>query len=188
MEHWIFELFGVLFSLLFVFFNAREKIICWPFGILSALIYILIFFNSKLYGDSILQFYYLLVGIYGWYAWSRRIERNPEISVKKGNKKHVFFWLTSGIFLTPVLGWYLDSFTNSDVPYMDGATTIFGFIATWLMTRKYLENWLIWIFVDLFAAGLYVYKELYLTSLLYILFTGMAVYGYVEWKRKLVSA
>ena len=97
-------------------------------------------------------------------------------------------WLILGVLLTPVFGYYLDSFTDSDVPYYDGATTVFSFIATWMMTRKIIQNWLLWIVVDIASAGLYLYKGLYLTALLFVLYTLMAVYGYLEWKKHLNAA
>ncbi len=185
MSIWQIESFGVVFSLLFVFFNAREKIICWLFGILSSLFYIYIFFSSKLYGDSILQFYYLGIAFYGWFSWSKKSSGSSALMVKYLGFSSVLKWLIIGVLLTPVFGYYLDSFTDSDVPYFDGATTVFSFIATWMMTRKILQNWLLWIVVDLASVFLYIYKELYLTSGLFLVYTIMAVYGYVEWKKQL---
>jgi nicotinamide mononucleotide transporter len=183
MEFWKIEVFGILSSIFFVYFNAREKLICWPFGILSSLIYIYIFYGSRLYGDSFLQLYYLIIGIYGWYSWSQKDINQGLIPISILPRKYLLLWLLIGVFLTPVSGLYLDKFTNSDVPYIDGLTTVFSFLATWMMTRKYLQNWIIWIVVDLVSTGLYIYKDLYLTSLLFFIYTAMAVYGFFHWKK-----
>lgn len=185
MNIWQVESLGVVFSLLFVFFNAREKIICWFFGILSSAIYIYIFFSTSLYGDSILQFYYLIIAIYGWISWSSKRDNSPAIEVKSLPFSLISKWLILGVLLTPVFGYYLDSYTDSDVPYYDGATTVFSFIATWMMTRKIIQNWLLWVVVDIACTALYLYKGLYLTSILFVLYTLMAIYGYLEWRKHL---
>ncbi len=188
MEIWQIESLGVIFSLLFVFFNAREHIVCWLFGFLSSAVYIYIFFVSKLYGDSLLQIYYLVIAIYGWYSWAKKPQEIVDQGVKSLPFSTLRNWLIIGALLTPVFGYYLDNLTDSDVPYMDGSTTVFSFIATWMMTRKIIQNWLIWIVVDLVSTGLYVYKELYQTSLLFLLYTIMAIYGFMTWRRKLAWA
>ncbi len=182
------EVLGVITSLVYLYFSVRQIIWLWPFGIISSALFILIFFNAKFYADMGLQVYYVGVSIYGWIYWSRGgISRNERSSlpVCRISRQLAQVLSVTGIVIMLGIVYILKNFTDSDVPWGDGFTTAGSIVATWMLARKVLEHWLVWIFVDSVAAGLYFYKGLYPSFLLYLIFTIIAVIGYFHWKRSL---
>lgn len=182
------EVLGVITSLVYLYFSVRQIIWLWPFGIISSALFILIFFNGKFYADMGLQVYYVGVSIYGWIYWSRGgISRNEKsgLPVCRISRQLALVLSATGIVIMLGIVYILKNYTDSDVPWGDGFTTAGSIIATWMLARKMLEHWLVWIFVDSVAAGLYFYKGLYPSFLLYLIFTFIAVIGYFQWKRSL---
>lgn len=185
----IIELTGALLGLVYLYFSIRQHIFTWPTGLLTSLLYTVVFFRTGFYADMGLQVYYVAVSIYGWYYWLHG-EKGKENSssqavIKKTPRKVLLLGLlvTTGIYV--LLVGVLLMFTDSTVPYMDSLTTALSITATWMLAKKYIEHWLIWIFVDLLSAGLYVYKDLWPTVVLFLVYTVMAVIGYLEWKKDL---
>ena len=182
------EVLGVVTSLVYLYFSVRQIIWLWPFGIISSALFILIFFNSKFYADMGLQVYYLGVSIYGWIYWSRgAVDQNEKstLPVCRISRQQVMVLTVTGIVIMLGIVYVLRNFTNSDVPWGDGFTTAGSIVATWMLARKVLEHWLVWVVVDSVAAGLYFYKGLYPSFLLYLIFTIIAVVGYFQWKRSI---
>lgn len=181
------ELLGAILGILYIYFSIKQNILTWPTGLLTSLLYVYVFLNAKLYADMGLQAYYVFISLYGWYFWIKgnKPENAKRVLVKRTS---LSLWiklaLVSVIFYAIIL-FILLKFTNSDVPYMDSMTTALSIVATWMLARKYVEHWLIWIFVDAFSAGLYIYKGLWATVVLFIVYTVMAVLGYMEWKKDL---
>ena len=182
------EYIGTGLGLLCVYLIIRQNILCWPVGIITIGIYTHIFFDAKLYSDVLLQGIYLLLHIYGWYYWlKRKPESDIPLSIQTLSRPAKRAWLVSAITSTYALGFFMGHYTDASVPYFDAATTTISLSAQWLMTRKFIENWLVWIFVDLLAAGVYLYKGLNPTALLYIAYACMGAYGFVTWKRALAG-
>jgi len=183
---WI-EILGVVTGILYVILEVKQNRLLWPLGILTSAAYIYIFFSGKFYADMGLQVYYVLISIYGWYYWSRGGARadKGELPVVRINRKQLILLL-----LTFGLAWFgiykvLLRFTDSTVPLGDSFTTALAIVATWMLTRKIIEQWFLWIIANLVSIGLYIYKGLYPTVILYAVYAGMAVYGYLEWKRSM---
>ncbi|MDX8339897.1 nicotinamide riboside transporter PnuC [Draconibacterium sp. IB214405] len=180
------EILGAILGLAYILFSIKQHILTWPTGLLTSALYVLVFFNARLYADMGLQAYYVVISIYGWYFWLTGKKQNEKkVSVKTTRK---ILWLKLAVIsiaLYALLLYILQNYTNSDVPHMDSMTTALSIVATWMLARKYLEHWLIWVFVDAFSAGLYVYKGLWATVILFIVYTVMAVLGYIEWKKDL---
>lgn len=180
------EYIGTGLGLLCVYLIIRQNILCWPVGIATILIYTHIFFEAKLYSDVLLQGVYLVLHVYGWYYWLKH-KPTSEIPLKiktlSGQAKCA--WLSVAISSTYALGAIMEHNTDASVPYYDAATTTISLIAQWLMTRKFIENWLVWIFVDLLAAGVYLYKGLNPTAMLYIAYACMGAYAFITWKQVL---
>ncbi len=179
------EVLGAILGIAYIFFSTRQNILTWPTGLLTSLFYIVIFYRSKFYADMGLQVYYVFISIYGWYFWLRGKKTDH------GNKAPVRttpqnLWILLA-FITLVLYFILllilIKMTDSDVPYMDSLTTALSITATWMLAKKYIEHWLIWIFVDLLSTGLYIYKNLWPTVILFGIYTAMAVFGYLNWKK-----
>ncbi len=182
------EVLGVVTSLVYLYFSVRQIIWLWPFGIISSALFIMIFFNSKFYADMGLQVYYLGVSIYGWIYWSRgAVDQNEKstLPVCRISRQLAMVLSVTGIVIMLGIVYVLKNFTDSDVPWGDGFTTAGSIVATWMLARKVLEHWLVWVVVDSVAAGLYFYKGLYPSFLLYLIFTIIAVVGYFQWKRSL---
>jgi nicotinamide mononucleotide transporter len=132
-----------------------------------------------------LQVYYVGISIYGWYYWltGKKQKTTAKVPVLRTSQRLwiKLFVVSCVIFATILI--VLLNFTDSDVPYMDSLTTALSIVATWMLARKYLEHWIVWIFVDLFSAGLYIYKNLWPTVILFMIYTFMAVLGFYEWKK-----
>ncbi len=176
------EWIATLSGFLCVYLAAKQNIWNWPISIISVLTYFYIFFHSKLYGDSVLQIYFLGTAIYGWYYWNKRAH-SDEKPISSFNSKQMMITMVVIAVLSFLLGFVLDRWTNSDVPYADGFCTATSFVAQFLMTRKVLQNWLIWVFVDICYIPLYYHKDLLLTAVLYFAFAIIAWNGYRDWRK-----
>jgi nicotinamide mononucleotide transporter len=133
-----------------------------------------------------LQFYYFGISIYGWFIWKHGSgKQSGKLPVKRTTNKEWMFFITFIIVLTGISGFLLDHYTDSTIPYWDAFTSSGSIMATWMLARKYLEHWLIWIVVDIVSIGTYIYKGLYPTITLFMVYTGMAAMGYYQWKKEL---
>jgi nicotinamide mononucleotide transporter len=184
------ELLGAILGLLYIFFSIRQHILTWPTGLFTSLLYCFVFFQSGFYADMGLQVYYVAISIYGWYFWLKggkkdAVASQKQAPVRKAPQKILIYSLLATIVIYAGLLFILLNFTDSTVPYMDSLTTALSITATWMLAKKYIEHWLIWIFVDSVSAGLYVYKGLWPTVILFVVYTLMAVLGYLEWKKDL---
>lgn len=181
------EVCGTVTGFLYLGFSIRQHSLTWPAGLLNALFYIAVFFSSKIYADMALQFYYVAVSIYGWWCWLHGSEKGDNLKVSVTSKEMALALVGVSVFLFLLLAWLLRRFTDSQVPYWDGLTTALSIVATWMLARKKIEHWLAWIVVDAISIGLFIYKELYPTTLLFAVYTILAYYGYREWRRDLRS-
>jgi len=181
------ELLGAILGITYIFFSIKQSILTWPVGLLTSVLYVWVFFVSKLYADMGLQVYYVVISIYGWYVWLRGNQSNHTESIKVSRLSiKLGFILSIASLLLFILIWFLlKNYTDSTVPMADGLATALSIVATWMLARKILEHWLVWIFVDAFSIGLFWYKDLHPTVILFVVYTVMAYIGYREWKREL---
>ncbi|MCL4483149.1 MAG: nicotinamide riboside transporter PnuC [Bacteroidetes bacterium] len=183
-DHYV-EVCGTLTGFLYLGFSIRQHFLTWPVGLLNALFYIVVFFTSKIYADMSLQFYYVAISIYGWWCWLHGSATGDTLQVTR--TAHVL-WLklmAVSILLFIGIAFVLVRFTDSPVPYWDALTTALSIVATWMLARKKIEHWLMWVVVDAISIGLFIVKGLYPTTLLFFVYTILAVYGYFEWKKEL---
>lgn len=182
------ELLGAILGIAYIFFSIRQNILTWPVGLLTSALYVSVFFSTKLYADMGLQMYYVVISIYGWYEWIWGNSASSLEPLKVNRLKIRMGVLLAAIsFVLFFLMWFiLDNYTDSNVPVADSLATSLSIVATWMLARKILEHWLVWIFVDAFSIGLFWYKELYPTVILFVVYTIMAVIGYVEWKKEII--
>ncbi len=183
----ILEVVGVFTGIAYVLLAAKGNIWCWPFGLLSSICSILLFYQVQLYAEAFLYIYYVAAAIYGWWNWNR-ITYSDESNAGIVSWKMSMHWIgvVSVFLLGLFLGWILNSYTSAAYPWVDAQTTVFSFWATYLTTRKVIENWLYWILIDATSIGLYWGRGLDLYAGLMVLYTGMAIWGYWQWRRKLV--
>ena len=184
--NWI-EIVGAILSLIYLYLSIRQKVSLWFFGIISSVFYIVVFFESKLYADLSLQVYYVVISIYGWMNWNRGKESTGKELPPTRMSKRLWVNLT---FVTAMIyfAYYLvlTNFTDSVVPKADSLVGALSIVGTWLLARKYIENWLIWIVADGLCVGLYAYKGLYPTVILFVIYTAMSVDGYLQWRKTVV--
>lgn len=183
LAHWI-EMLGTALSLVYLYLSIKQNIGLWLFGLLSSALYVVVFLQSKFYADMTLQVYYVGVSIYGYWNWrfGHRPDKQQALPVISAKAKQV---LTLSLLACGIWAVYyiiLVKFTDSPLPLCDALTTALSIVATWMLAKKILEHWLIWIFVDAFSAGLYFYKDLNITAVLYIIYAVMAVIGYFQWR------
>lgn len=175
---------GVFTGILCVWLAAKNNIWNWPIAIVSVLIYIFIFFESNLYADMGLQFYFFGMNIYGWYYWSKQKNNQTETRPISLITKNEILLSTAGtIIFTLALGFLLHKNTDASFPFIDSFCTACSLIAQVFLARKVLQNWLIWIFVDIIYVGVYFSKDLYATGLMYTLYIGIATMGYLDWRK-----
>lgn len=168
-----------------VWFVVKRNIWAFPIGIVMVLLYIVIFYEAKFYSDMLLQIVYVFMQIQGWYLWSRSDRADDDkITVERFGVRH---WQTTAALQvagTLLLGYLMHRFTDAALPWVDAFTTTMSLLAQWWMNKKYLENWSLWIAVDVIYLYQYSAKELYLTTVLYGIFLVLAVMGYREWRLK----
>jgi nicotinamide mononucleotide transporter len=179
------EFIGAVLGIVYIFFSIRQSIFTWPVGLLTSVIYVGVFLTVKLYADMGLQMYYVVISIYGWYEWLRgnKDSGSNELKVIRLNQQLAGQLVVVSLLIFAVIWFILDNYTDSQVPISDAIATALSIVATWMLARKILEHWLIWIFVDAFSIGLFLYKGLNATVLLFIVYTVMALVGYLEWKK-----
>jgi nicotinamide mononucleotide transporter len=178
------EITAVVFGIISVLFARKNNILVYPTGLISTLIFIYILYNFKLYGEFIINIYYSVMSILGWYLWSRRNNGQEEFPISIMNLKE---YKISGLIFTATLLFialvyhFFDKFTDLTA-YVDAFTTALFFVGMWLMAKRKIENWIVWIIADIISVPLYFYKGLTVSSLQFIVFTIIAILGYKEWK------
>ena len=179
------ELVAVFFGLFSVWYAKKDNILVFPTGLISTSIYAYLLWQWSLLGDSMINVYYFMMSIYGWYHWTRKKDHVDEFPISLMNKKEkrlaiVIFVAT--VFFVFLVYQYFNKFT-SWYSYLDTLLTGIFFVGMWLMAKRKVENWIFWIVGDLLSIPLYLAKGYTFTSLQYIVFTIIAVYGYLEWRK-----
>jgi len=178
------EITAVVFGIISVLFARKNNILVYPTGLISTLIFIYILYNFKLYGEFIINIYYSAMSIIGWYLWSRRNNGQEEFPISIMNSKDykistIIFTVT--LLFIALVYHFFDKFTDLTA-YVDAFTTALFFVGMWLMAKRKIENWIVWIIADIISVPLYFFKGLTVSSLQFIVFTIIAVLGYIEWK------
>lgn len=177
------EISATIFGFTCVWLTIRENIWCWPTGIIQVALYIFVFYQARLYSDMGLHAVYVVMQLYGWYNWLYGGIGRSSLTVTRITPQGVFIWASTAAGGTFALGMFMSTYTNADLAYWDAATTVLSLIAQWLMAKKILESFLIWITVDVLCVGIYFIKNLYPTTILYFAFLIMATIGFFEWKK-----
>lgn len=178
------EIPAVITAVLYIILAARKNKWCFLFGLISSAIYVYLTIQLKLYFDTFINTYYIGMSILGWMAWSQSTDRTDLPIIKLGWKK-LLLYSSITLMLSMLLGWWASIYTDDALPYWDAFTTIFALIATYWVVKRILENWLIWIVVDLSCTFIYLYKGLPLTALLFLSYTIIAIYGYKNWQKSI---
>ncbi len=182
------ELIAVSFGIASVIFAKNENILVFPTGIISTILYIIICYKFILYGDMLINIYYTLMSVYGWYVWSFKVSgMNIVITISKKDDvaKSVFIFLSTIVIISSIY-FYFDRMRNV-TDYLDTFTSAIFFTAMWLMANKKIEHWIFWIIGNLISIPLYFVKGLGFSSIQFTIFLILAIIGYMEWKKNLIK-
>jgi len=179
------ELFAALIGAISVWLSVRQNIWSWPTAIVNVVLYAIVFYEAKLYADMGLQVIYAILSIYGWYEWLYGGAGHTELRVSRTGARLGALLALIAAAGSALLGVFLHHSTDAALPFMDSFLSSTSLVAQWMMTKKLLENWLVWIGVDVLYVGMFIFKGLFLTAGLYAVFLALAVRGYVDWRRSL---
>jgi len=183
------EITGFALGLVMVVCSIRELHWSWPLAILSSLLYFFVFKDSLLYGEAALQLVFVALALWGWWQWLRQSDdAQPALVIQRLTARGWWLALIASALLWPALALLLEHFTDSDVAWWDALPTALSLLGQALLGRKYIENWLVWLAVNIISVALFAYKGLWLTCVLYGLFTLMSVWGWRAWQTRLKAA
>ena len=188
MEQYI-EILGTIVGLIYLWQEYRASIYLWITSIIMPAIYLYVYYQAGLYADFGINIYYLVIALYGWLAWrynfslrGKRADSN-ELSISHINRLTFLRLFLLFLAAWAVISYILIHFTNSTVPFTDAFTTALSIVGMYMLARKYIEQWWVWLVVDVVSSALYIYKELYFTAALYALYAIIAIFGYRKWKQ-----
>lgn len=177
------EVLGTMVGLVYLWLEYRASIYLWIAGIVMPAIYIFVYYKAGLYADFGINIYYLIAAVYGWFFWMWGGNKPKDLPIVHTPAKRYFPLLLVFAAAFAGIAWILINYTDSTVPWLDSFTTALSIIGMWMLARKYIEQWFAWILVDIVCCGLYIYKDLYFTSALYGLYSIIAIFGYLKWKK-----
>jgi nicotinamide mononucleotide transporter len=176
---------AALFGVVSVYLSVKQNIWSWPTAIVNVGLYAFVFHASRLYADMGLQVIYVIISIYGWYQWLYGGQNRTELKVSRTTTGTGVVLASIGICFALLLGTVLHRTTNAALPYIDSLATSTSLVAQWMMTRKLLENWIVWVAVDVVYIGMFTSRSLFVTSALYFVFLVLSIMGYRQWKASL---
>ena len=185
------ELIGAASGLLCVWLIIRENIWNWPVGLAYALVSLLVFYKARLYSDLVLHVFYVFMNGYGWYYWLRGAgarSSGGRLVVARLRKRSASLLGVATVIGIIAMGWLFDYYTDADLAYWDSTTTVMSFAAMWMAAHKYIENWIVWLVIDVLATGIYIFKGIWPYAVLYGLYIPMAVWGWMAWLRSMSSS
>ena len=188
--NWL-EVFGVVTGLLYIWLEIKQKPVMWVVGFISSAVYVFVYFQFKVYGYATLYIYYVAVSVYGWYCW--RCAPQPDggvtqLQVSRLRLSLAFVLAVISVTLCFGTGYLLAHFTDSPVPYLDALGVSLSIVATWMLARKILEHWVLWILINLFSSALCFYRDLYLTAGLFVVYGIMSIIGWIKWKESKINS
>jgi len=189
------EICAVLLALAYVILAIQQRRICWLAAIVSAMLYVHIFWQVALYLEAVLQIFYIAMAVYGWSAWGRQLldeHSHHQSHDQAHDQSHIQTWTGQQhlvacitiVSLSLILGWAMQEWTDAALPFFDAATTVCALLATWMVTQRLLENWLYWIAINTVSIGLYLSRDLSLTAALFAGYVILAIVGYRTWRRQ----
>ena len=181
--NWI-EVIAVVFTLLCTWLAVKKHILNWLMGIIGVAFYLILFYQVKLYADMFLQIIFIAQGIYGWYNWYNKKEEAKEIEVSYLTNSQRFLYGTIILIAAATWSFLLIKYTNASTPYVDAFVATTSLVANWLMAKKKIENWILWILADIIYILLFRYKELVLSSGIYVVFLILSVKGFIDWSKQ----
>ena len=185
--HWL-DIITTLLGLAYILLEYKASIWLWAVGFVMQVLDIVLYYQKGLYADCGMEFYYIAMTIYGYANWKflKRTKEKKELPITHFKKSLILPWTVATLAIWAALWWFLSTKTDSRVPITDSFTTALSFVGIWALARKYLEQWLIWIVVDVVTCALYIYKDIPFKASLYGLYVIIAIFGYIRWRKKVV--
>ena len=183
----VLQIVGTLLGLLYLWLEYRANIWLWIVGAIMPMVHGLLYLSSGIYADAAMQLYYVVAGIYGLVVWlqgSKRADR--VVNIQHTPLKWAFPLVLTYVVLYVAMYYILSEFTDSRVPFFDSMSTALSIVAMWMLSRKLVEQWLVWLVVDMISVGLYLYKGIPITAMLYTLYCALAIAGYVRWRKQVL--
>lgn len=178
------EAVAVVLALAYLALAIRQNIWCWAAAFVSTAIYLVLMYQARLYMESVLQIFYLGMAVYGWYHWRHGPGPDHDLPVSSWDARRHGRAIAATLVLSVSSGALLDAYSDAALPYLDSFTTWGAVVATWMVARKILENWLYWFVIDSVSIYLYSSRELYLTAVLFALYLVLIIFGYLAWRRE----
>lgn len=175
------EIIAVIISVIGVSLTVLRNMWCWLFNFLAFVLYAYLFYEFKLYGETILQFFFMVVNLYGFYYWLKGKQQDHEIRIIPISKNTVILQMILAALGGFVFGYILKNYTDAALPTLDSQLAAFSLLATYWTSRKHIATWVLWVFVDIIYVGMFIYKDLFLTAGLYAAFVGLAAFGWWQW-------
>ncbi|USE84146.1 nicotinamide riboside transporter PnuC [Acinetobacter tibetensis] len=175
------EIFAVIISVIGVALTIKRNMWCWWFNFLAFVLYAYLFYTFKLYGETILQFFFMVVNFYGFYHWLKGKQQDHDIRIEPIKTSTVIWQMLLAALAGLAFGLSLKFWTDAAVPMLDAQLAAFSLLATYWTSRKHIATWVLWVFVDIVYVGMFIYKDLFLTAGLYAAFVGLAAFGWSQW-------
>lgn len=179
------EQVSIVTGIIYIILSVRQNALCWPFGIVSVGIWMVIVFNGKLYADAFLQLVYVVLGFYGWFQWLKGGQDSTPLPVRKTPHNLSIKLIVIGLAATLICGFISKKYLHAAYPWWDSITTVMSLIAQYLLAKKYLENWVLWIIADIIYIFIYYLKGWAGYSVLMTVYTIMAMLGYIQWRKSM---
>lgn len=183
-NHWL-DITTTILGLAYILLEYKASVWMWVVGFFMQCLGIVLYYQKGLYADCGMEFYYLAMTIYGFIAWMRHKQKTSDLPIRHMPKKTAIVWIGLGLVFWLVIYLILANFTDSRVPVADAFTTAFSIVGIWALARKYLEQWFVWIVVDVVTCGLYFYKDIPFKASLYGVYVIIAIFGYLKWKKSI---
>lgn len=184
------EAFAMISGLIYIFLSVKHSIWLWPVGFITSALLVVVFFTTKLYADMSLQVYYLIVSLYGWYFWvtgKKKDKHSFEVKISVLKPYQWFLAILTTLLLGFLLFYPLQRYTDASYPLWDSMITSGSIVATWMLARKIIDQWILWIIIDGSSIALFLIKEIYMMAFLTLIYTIMAAWGYIKWYKDFKS-
>ena len=182
--NWL-EIIGFICGIAGIVLTLKENFWCFPVGLVNVILSMFLFYTQQLYADTLQQLVYIILLFYGWYRWVNGDSNSKRIPITLSSIKLLICCFLVWLGATALLAILLTQYTNASAPWPDSAATSLSFIAQWMVAKKKLENWLLWIAVNILYIAIYLYKDLNLYALLFAIYLGLAIWGYIQWKKEM---
>ena len=180
------EIAGFVATLLGIWLTTKRLLVCWPVTLLADFLYLVVFYQARLFSDALLQIFFVAFTLYGWWHWWRGVREEGEVRVVALGWRSAFAAMAAGAVGAVLLGWLMVK-VGAALPHLDATLASYSLVASWWQARKQIANWWLWIVVDLVYIGEYIYKDLWITAVLYAGLVGLAILGLREWRRAAAS-